>query len=208
MSRTIGRRDLLRVGAVGIAGTAILGNPRAVAGVVTAARTAPLGLTAQIERIAGAYGVPAALLLAMGYVNTRWEMPPPSVSAYQNGDPHRQGVYGVMALVRNPEADTLGTASRLTGLSPAELMSDRTANLAGGAALLAWSQGGGGPAREADWLPAVSGPGGQGPTVHATAGVGGGELYAEEVADALSSGFSLHTTSGEGLALAARSGGR
>lgn len=206
MNRAFGRRDLLRVGAVGVAGTVILGNASAVADVV-AARTTPLRLAAQIQRIAGAYGVPVALLLAMGYVNTRWEMPPPSVTAYQEGDPHGQGVYGVMALVRNPEADTLGTASKLTGLSPAALMSDRAANLAGGASLLAWSQGRGGPPQASDWLPALAGPGGRGPRVHATAGVGGGELYAEQVADALSSGFSLHTSSGESLALAARSGG-
>jgi hypothetical protein len=207
MSRAMGRRELLRLGAVGVAGTAFFGSPVAVAGVVTA-RSAPLGLTAEIERIAGAYGVPAPLLLAMGYVNTRWEMPSPAVSAYQHGDPHRQGVYGVMGLVRNPEADTLGTASRLTGLSPAALMADRAANLAGGAALLGWSQGRGAPRRPGDWLPAVSGAGGRGPTVHATAGVGGGELYAEQVEDALSSGFSVHTSDGERLVLAARSGGQ
>jgi hypothetical protein len=207
MSRAIGRRDLLRLGTVGVAGTAILGSPRAVASVVTA-RTSPVGLAAQIERIAGAYGVSVALLLAMGYVNTRWEMPPPAVSAYQHGDPHRQGVFGVMALVRNPEADTLGTASRITGLSPTALMSDRAANLAGGAALLALSQGRGAPRRASDWLPAVSGAGGHGPTVHAIAGVGGGELYAEQVADALSSGFFLRTSDGESLVLAARSGGQ
>jgi hypothetical protein len=33
------------------------------------------------------YGVPRDLLLAMGYVNTRWEMPPPSASDYESGDP-------------------------------------------------------------------------------------------------------------------------
>jgi hypothetical protein len=207
MSRAIGRRDLLRLGAVGVAGTAFLGSPSAVARVVTVG-TNPLGLTARIERIAGAFGVPVALLLAMGFVNTRWEMPPPEVSAYQHGDPHRQGVYGVMALVRNPEADTLGTASRITGLTPAALMSDRAANLAGGAALLAWSQGRGAPWRASDWLPAVSGAGGHGPAVHAIAGVGGGELYAEQVADALGTGFTWRTSDGESLVLAARSGGR
>jgi len=205
MSRAVGRRDVLRLGAVGVAGTALLGGPRAVAGMASG-RSSPRGLVAQINRVADRYGVPVGLLLAMGYVNTRWEMPPPAASAYEQGDPHRQGVYGVMALVRNPEADTLGTASRITGVSPAVLMADRAANLAGGAALLAWSQGRGTPDRVADWLPAVAGGGGRGPVVHATAGVGGGELYAEQVADALSSGFSLHTADGESLVLAARNG--
>jgi hypothetical protein len=191
---------------VGVAGTAILGSSGAVAGAVTAT-TAPPGLAEQVERVAGAYGVPVALLLALGFVNTRWEMPPPAVCSYVHGDPHRQGIYGVMALVRNPEADTVSTASRLTGLSPDALMSDRIANLTGGAALLAWSQGHAKLPRASDWLPAVSGAGGRGPTVYATAGVGGGDLYTEQVADALSSGFSLYTSSGERLALP-RNGGR
>jgi len=206
MNRAMDRRDLLRLGAVGVAGTAFLGSPRAVAG-VAATRATPLGLAVQVERVARAYGVPVALLLAMGYVNTRWEMPPRAVSDYQHGDPHRQGVYGVMGLVRNPEADTLGAASRITGLSPAALMSDRAANLAGGAALLAWSQGRGTPPQTSGWLPALSGAGGHGPAVHATAGVGGGDLYAEQVADALSSGFSLVTSSGDRLTLTPRNGG-
>ena len=206
MSRAMGRRDLLRLGAVGVVGTAFLGNPHAVAAVATA-RTAPRGLTAQIEHIAGTYGVHVSLLLAMGYVNTRWEMPPPSTSAYQYGDPHGLGVYGVMALVRNPEADTVGTASRITGLSLDALMTDRAANLAGGAALLAWSQGRGTPPRAPDWLPAVAGAGGNGPTVQAIAGVGGGDLYTEQVADTLSSGFTLRTSDGERVELLPQSGG-
>lgn len=206
MGRALGRRDVLRLGAVGVAGAALLGSPRAVAGVM-AASTAPFGLTKHIERIAMRYGVPASLLLAMGYVNTRWEMPAPALSAYQHGDLHGQGVYGVMALVRNPEADTLGAASRITGFSPARLMTDRAANVAGGAALLALSQGRTTPRLSADWLPAVSGAGGFGPTLRANAGIGGGDLYAEQVADALSTGFSLRTSDGESLMLATGSGG-
>jgi hypothetical protein len=31
------------------------------------------------------YGFPRELLLAMGYVNTRWKMPPPSASYYESG---------------------------------------------------------------------------------------------------------------------------
>ena len=73
----------------------------------------------------------------MGYVNTRWEMPPPSASDYESGDPEGQGNYGVMALVRNPSRDTLGEASSLTGLSVEALKSDRAANVSGGAAVLA-----------------------------------------------------------------------
>jgi hypothetical protein len=46
--------------------------------------------------------------MAMGYVNTRWEMPQPEANAYERGDPHGWGSYGIMALVQNPYSDTLG----------------------------------------------------------------------------------------------------
>jgi hypothetical protein len=46
-----------------------------------------------------------------------------------------------MALVRNPSADTLGEASRLTGISTEKLKTDRRSNIFGGAALLARSRG-------------------------------------------------------------------
>jgi hypothetical protein len=45
--------------------------------------------------------------MAMGYVNTRWEMPPPEASDYIPGDIHGRGAYGIMQLVQNPWEDTL-----------------------------------------------------------------------------------------------------
>ena len=74
-------------------------------------------LADEFDRASREYGVPRDLLLAMGYVNARWEMPSPSASDYESGDPEGRGNYGVMALVRNPSRDTLGKASSLTGLS-------------------------------------------------------------------------------------------
>ena len=57
------------------------------------------------ESAAERYGVPKELLLAMGYVNTRWEMPPPEASAHEEGEakegaPEARGAYGIMQLVR------------------------------------------------------------------------------------------------------------
>ena len=80
------------------------------------------------------YGVPGELLLAMGYVNTRWEMPPPTASDYEQGEIEGRGAYGIMALLQNPSRDTLGRAAELTGLSEEELKNDRAANVRGGGA--------------------------------------------------------------------------
>ncbi len=93
-------------------------------------------LDAEFEAAAKKYEVPKELLLAMGYVNTLWEMPPPSASDYERGDIEGRGTYGVMQLEQNPFRDTLGRAASLTGLSEEELKNDRAANVKGGAALL------------------------------------------------------------------------
>ena len=86
--------------------------------------------------------MPAELLLAMGYVNTLWEMPPPSASDYEPGDLSGRGAYGIMQLVQNPWTDTLGRAASLTGFSEELLKTSRPANVLGGAALLAGMQEG------------------------------------------------------------------
>ncbi len=72
----------------------------------------------------------------MGYVNTLWEMPPPSATPYDPDDLHGRGAYGLMQLVRNPSKDTLGRAASLIGLSEEEIKTDRAANVKGGAAVL------------------------------------------------------------------------
>ncbi|MDQ3932961.1 MAG: hypothetical protein M3252_09020 [Actinomycetota bacterium] len=193
------RRDLLRLGAAGVAGTVFLGD--AVQAAATGRTPASSSLLLEVQDVSREYGVPVAVLLAMGYANTRLEMPAPAVTSYREGDPEGRGVYGVMALVRNPAADTVGLASRITGLSPRELIFDRTANLRGGAALLVHSQGATRPPQAREWLGAVAGTGGDGPVVEATSGVGGGDLYADQVADVLARGFSIRTSSGERLEL-------
>ena len=146
-------------------------------------------LAAELAHASREYGVPQELLLAMGYVNTHWEMPPPSAGDYESGDPEGQGNYGVMALARNPSRDTLGKASSLTGLSVETLENDRAANVRGGAAVLAELSGGRKPSDLGGWYEAVS-------------EYGGGELYAQQVYGVLKSGAVTTTTTGESLELA------
>jgi hypothetical protein len=94
-------------------------------------------LKSEFESAAAEHEVPKELLMAMGYVNTLWEMPPPEATDYEPGDLHGRGTYGIMQLVRTPWEDTLGVAADLTGLSEERLKSERAANVSGGAALLA-----------------------------------------------------------------------
>jgi len=204
MPRSCTRRGLISWGTAGAVGMAL---PLGIPGVDEAeARANTNQLRRRFESAAGTHDVPQELLLAMGYVNTRLRMPDPTAVAFRMGDPEARGAYGVMALVRNPWEDTLGLAAELTGLSPETLVSDLAANLQGGAAVLAHSQGPSRPAHARGWLGAVAGDGGHGPDVRACAGVGAGDDYAAQVATVLSNGFSERLTSGERVRLAPEGG--
>jgi hypothetical protein len=198
------RRRFLKLSGVGIAGSALLGVTGS--GNVLAQEPSPgSSLAEEFEEAATQYGVPKGLLMAMGYVNTRWEMPPPEASNYEEGDIHGWGGYGIMHLVKNPSADTLGAASELTGIPEEELKTDRGANIMGGAALLAASQGRGRPTRLGEWFGALAGRGrAPGKPLKATSGVGGGELYAGQVFGVLEAGASTTTRNGERIVLEAR----
>ena len=78
-------------------------------------------------------GVSRALLLAVSYLETRWD----SYGAAQSSS----GGYGPMNLTSGAASTkatpTLRLAARLTGLSPRRLTVDRNANICGGAAVLA-----------------------------------------------------------------------
>ena len=184
----INRRDFLRLGGTGLAGAVLLGT----AGGRVLAREGS-SLKSEFESAAEEYEVPVELLLAMGYVNALWEMPPPEASAYEEGDLHGRGAYGIMQLLQNPSRDTLGRAARLTGLSEQELKNSRKANVRGGAAVLADIQGANKPAGLNGWQEAV-------------ADYGDTELYAQEVYETLASGASLTTSSGEQIDLAPQEG--
>ena len=178
------RREFLRIGSVGLAGAVLLGT--------TGGRVSARTGSSLKEEFAGAarrYEVPVELLLAIGYVNTRWEMPPPEASAYEPGDLHGRGAYGIMQLVRNPWRDTLGKAANLTGLSEERLKTKRQASLRGGAAVLSDLAGAAKPSSLGGWYEAV-------------AGYGEAELYAQEVFRTLEDGASATLSTGETLRLA------
>ncbi len=109
-----------------------------------------------------------------------------------------------MQLVQNPSSNTLGEASKLTGITEEKLKVDRRSNILGGAALLAESQGSR-PPRLSDYSGAVAGNGGSGKSYKAVVGVGGGTLYAEQVLSALKKGAEGKTRDGEQISLPAKS---
>ena len=208
-SRSIDRSAFLKLSGAGLAGVALFGSLGSV-GVL--AQTSPepttkASLVAEFRRAAEEHGIPVGLLMAMGWVNTRWEMPPPEANEYERGSMHGWGSYGIMALIQNPFSDTLGEASRLTGISEEELKTNRAANIRGGAALLISSLGPEKPSRLVDFFGVLAGRGrAPGKNYQAVAGVGGGELYAEQVLEALERGVPEEKLkSGERLSLEARS---
>ena len=190
------RRDFLKLGGAGLAVIALFGTT----GSHSVLAQEDSSLIEEFEEAAKKYRVPKELLLAMGYVNTHWEMSPPQASDYEEGELDGKGTYGIMALVRNPSADTLGEASQLTGISTEKLKTDRRSNIFGGAALLAKSQGER-PTALGDYLGAVDGEGANGEVFEAVAGIGGGELYADQVFETLKNGASARTKSGEQISL-------
>lgn len=181
---TMDRRNFLKMGGAGLAGAVLLGNPGGR--VLAQARSS---LRQEFESAAREYEVPLELLLAMGYVNTLWEMPPPSVSDYERGDLHGRGDYGLMQLTQNPTRDTLGRAADLAGRTEEEVKTDRAANVRAGAALLDDIQGDTRPDGLDGWQEAV-------------AEYADTDLYAEEVFRTLESGASATTSTGESLKLA------
>src|SRR5215210_8349897 len=178
------RREFLRLGGAGLAGAVLLGSAGATHGLAQAGPS----LKAAFESAATEYGVPQELLMAMGYVNSLWEMPPPGASDYEKGELEGRGAYGVMQLVQNPWRDTLGRAASLTGLSREEVKTRRAANVRGGAAVLTDIQGSNKPAGLNGWQEAV-------------AEYGDTELYSAEVYQTLREGASATISTGESLQL-------
>ncbi len=213
--RELDREQFLRLCGASAAGAALVAS--ASSGLLSAdearasasglAAAAPGSLREEFDAAAAEYGVSVQILLALGYVNSRWEMPPVEVSEYVAGDGERRGVHGIMALVQNPFADTLSLASRLTGVSQYALKTDRYSNIGGGAALLAeairlyerFSSRFAGDFNK--YLESIAGDLQE--TISAFTGIGGGMLYARQVLDILHSGVSLRISNGEFLVLEA-----
>jgi N-acetyl-anhydromuramyl-L-alanine amidase AmpD len=155
-------------------------------------------LDTELQSAAREYEVPKELLLAMGYVNTRWEMPPQDASEYKKakpgeGAPEARGSYGIMQLVQNPSKNTLSDAAKLTKISEKQLKTGRAQNIRGGAALLAELQGDTKPEDLNGWYDAV-------------AKYGGGPAYANQVYEVLHDGASAKISTGEEVTLAAQKG--
>jgi N-acetylmuramoyl-L-alanine amidase len=163
------------------------------------------------------FGVPVRILLAVSYLESRWE---------SHGDsPSIDGGYGLMDLTAKtfPAADgrgdparpeprdvtvgrthyTLDEAARVLNVSPTTLKTDDRQNIRGAAALLARYarslSGGSLPASLGGWYGAVADYSG------ATT-AGSAQLFADGVFDTLRRGASLTTTDGQTLELAATPG--
>jgi len=206
-SGVMDRRAFLKISAAGVAGVTLLGSLGSAGALVPEDPPPNSSVLAEFKEAAKDHGVPVELLMAMGWVNTRWEMPSPEANEYEKGDLHGWGSFGIMALVKNPFSDTLGEASRLTGIPEEKLKTDRAANIRGGAALLDSSLGAQRPSRLGGFFGAAAGRGrASGKNYQAVAGIGGGKLYAEQVFEALQRGVPEEKLkSGERLSLEARS---
>jgi hypothetical protein len=69
----VDRREFLRLSGAGLAVMALFGTSEAD----NALAQEGSSLVEEVQEAAEKYRVPKELLLAMGYVNTHWEMPPP-----------------------------------------------------------------------------------------------------------------------------------
>lgn len=176
----ITRQEFLKLSGAGIAGAALLG----VMGSGRALAQSSDQISTDVNAASTEYDVPAELLLAIGYVNTRWAIPPVEAGAYEPEDIHGSGGYGPMHLSEDPQKNTLARASELTGIAQEELKTDRAANVNGAAAVLDSLAGEQNPNDLAGWYEAVK-------------TYGDGDLFAREVYRVLEEGARTQTASGQ-----------
>ncbi len=212
------RRNILVAATVALAG---LGTGQA-----HAQQASQVQVTRQqsFAQAAKAYHVPANLLLAVSYLESRWDANKgrPSVSAGfgpmhltdgtlkpgtehlgqgsedPRGDTSRPALKPKASTghVQAAPSQTLQQAAKLTGATPQALRTDATANIRGGAALLAGYQRGLGKPLSSD--PAA--------WYSATARYGGTSWFAGQVYDVLRTGASRMTDDGQKVTLAATPG--
>lgn len=180
----ISRREFVKLSGAGIVGVSVLG----VMGSSGALARNDSTLTSEAKAASDEHGVPADLLLALGYVSARWETPPESAGAFEPGDIHGAGGFGIMGLSEDPQNDTLSRAADLTGIPEEKLKIDRAANVTGAAAVLSDIQGES-PSDINGWFEAV-------------AEYSGTDLYANQVYETLEEGASEELESGEKVTLA------
>jgi hypothetical protein len=149
-------------------------------------RSTPAGLQQTFEAAGAEFGVPAELLAAIGYNETRWEMVRGEVEF-----PGVAAAYGIMAL----RGDRLATGARLAGVSLDVARTDERANIRAAAALLdEWAREAGIDRRDVGaWAPLVARYGGM-DDVNAQASYVHDGVYAS-----LASGLSATTAAGEWL---------
>ncbi|WP_329458622.1 N-acetylmuramoyl-L-alanine amidase [Streptomyces sp. NBC_01497] len=130
---------------------------------------------ADFTSAAAEFHVPASVLLALAYEESRWDAHPGRFSTGGGYGPMNltdvtakmagaggAGAAGrgdIASFTEDPALHTLTTAARLTGASPAALRTDSGANIRGGTALLASYEKtltGGTPAGPAQWYGAVA----------------------------------------------------
>lgn len=159
------------------------------------------------------FGVPADLLQAVSYAQTRWDA--------HAGEHNTDGGYGPMNLIDGTlfagdrgeakdgnaggsapqQVDSLGRAAKLLGVSRAKLRNDAATNVRGGAALLAAQQRSlklptGAAVDPGQWYAAVAST--SGATTRSAAGT-----FADDVYDALADGADRTTDDGDRVTMAA-----
>lgn len=154
-----------------------------------------------------AYGVPASVLAAVSYSQTRWQD--------HEGAPSASAGYGPMHLIDgeaaqaeraragkedSPTLDTLGQAATLTGLSKDQLRTDPGSNIRGAAAVLAAHQStlghaGGATSAAGQWYGAVA-------TTSGMATAPSQLAFADHVIDTLRNGATVDLADGSQLTLA------
>ncbi|MFC6086399.1 N-acetylmuramoyl-L-alanine amidase [Sphaerisporangium aureirubrum] len=190
------RRAAFRVTALVLAGVSWCGSPPAGPPGIPA----PALARQKAFRIAAAsYEVPERLLLAVSYLESRWDA--------HRGVPSVTGGYGPMHLTdartalrggppapSEPARQRVDEAARLTGLPGGRLIGDPDANVLGGAALLASYQ------RELG-LPPSEDPAGWYGAVARYAGTDAGPCFADEVFAVLRTGAARVTDDGQRVTL-------
>ncbi len=160
----------------------------------TMSNSHPVGLNEAFDRAAKDFDVPRDLLVAIAFVETRFND--------RNGKPSKDNGYGLMHLVENPQAQTLVTAARSIDKPTNTLKSDVEQNIRGGAAILrayANEQGLDASTRKdlAEWYQVVARYSNAGSDEVA-------KLYADEVFGVLSGGLNVATKQGETISIVAR----
>ncbi|MER7072895.1 N-acetylmuramoyl-L-alanine amidase [Terrabacter sp. NPDC000476] len=208
------RRSAVALGAAAAvtAGLALAGPTAQASGPAAAASGTDSGSRERAFAAAAAeYGVPRTVLEAVSYAQTRWDFRPGHSTSGGYGPMHlvdaglgdRAEAKGLgtapPAADTAPAADTLGRAATLTGLGEDALRTDETANIRGGAALLADTQRrlglpGGQDTDAGQWYAAVADASGSTEDDVAAA-------FADDAYGVISTGAARRTVDGKDVAL-------